>query len=194
MGLFSNAFDKLQVIVSGVKFEGDSKKPCTEEEKQQMIELLQGYQVSNFEKQDKPIDFGSVLRIGDEMKKILKEKKINPTCYLETTEEENYEKGSVERNGKCIKDENCEDNLVCMGYIKNLSPGTCLDPKYDSVDIAKIVAFGNVCEDQRECSIKTQCSSKDSTFTTNRKCMSINFPLKDEDGFFIEKIVLYDII
>jgi len=81
-----------------------------------------------------------------------------------------------------------------MGYIKDLSPGTCLDPKYDSVDIAKIIAFGNVCEDQRQCSVKTQCSRKDTTFTTNKKCMSINFPLKDEDGNFLEKIVIYDII
>ena len=65
----------LELVISNVGFKGESKKPCTEEEKQQMIELLQGYQVSNFEKQDKPVDFGSVLRIGDEMKKILKEKK-----------------------------------------------------------------------------------------------------------------------
>lgn len=194
MGLFSDAIDKLQVVVSGISFKGESKKPCTEEEKERMLEILKGYQDGNTEKQDKPLDFGSVLRIGDEMKKILKEKKINPSCYLKPTEEQNYEKGSVKRSGECVKDENCEENLVCMGYVKDLSPGKCLDPKYDSVDIAKIIAFGNVCEDQRECSIKTQCSSKEATFATNKKCMSINFPLKDEDGNFLEKIVLYDII
>lgn len=197
MGLLGNALDKLEKIVvikSDTKFNKSYKKPCTEEEKERMLEIMNGYQVTKSEKEDRPLDFGSVLRIGDEMKQILIQKKINPTCYLEPFVKTEFEKGTVEKNEKCVKDEDCVENLACLGYIPDLTFGKCLDPKYDAVDISKIIAFGNVCEEQRNCSIRTKCSSKQSTFTTNKQCMSINFPLKDQDGNFIEKIILYDLI
>ena len=194
MGLFDGIFGKLDVIVADVEFKNESKKPCTEEEKARMLEIIKGYQVVESKKEDKPLDFGSVLRIGDEMKQILIKKKVNPTCYLEPIEEKEIEKGTVEKNEECFKDEDCSEGLSCFGYVKDLTPGKCIDPKYDGIDISKIIAFGNVCEDQRECSTRTTCSSKQSTFTTSKKCMSINFPLKDQDGNFIEKIILYDLI
>lgn len=194
MGLLDGILGKLDVVISNIDFNNESKKPCTSEEKERMIEIINGYQVVENEKGDRPLDFGSVLRVGDEMKKILVQKKVNPTCYLEPVVEEENEKGTVGKNEECFKDEDCVENLVCSGYIKDLTPGTCLDPKHDVIDISKIIAFGNVCEDQRDCSIRTRCSSKQSTFTTSKKCMSINFPLKDQDGNFIEKIILYDLI
>ena len=196
MSIFGNAFKNLEKIIikSDTEFKKEYKKACTEEEKARMLEIINGYQVVKSEKEDRPLDFGSVLRIGDEMKQILIQKKINPTCYLEPVTEEEKEKGTVEKDEECVKDEECAEGLSCFGYVKDLTPGKCIDPKYDGIDISKIIAFGNVCEDQRECSTRTTCSSKQSTFTTSKKCMSINFPLKDQDGNFIEKIILYDLI
>ena len=193
MGLFK-ALQNLNVIVSDINFENESKKPCTDEEKARMIEIINGYQIVESKKEDKPLDFGSVLSIGDEMKQILIQKKVNPTCYLEPIAEKEFKKGTVKKNDECFKDEDCSEGLSCFGYVKDLASGKCLDPKYDVIDISKIIAFGNICEDQRNCSIRTKCSSKQSTFTTSKKCMSINFPLKDEDGKFVEKIILYDLI
>ena len=195
MGLLDNLLSKVDVIVSDFNFNSKSKKPCTEEEKKKMLDILKGYEVLDKQEiESRPVDFGSVLRIGDEMKQILQKTKVNPNCYLEDIPILPIEKGTIERNVECYRDSDCKEDLMCIGYVKNLSPGKCLDPLHDVVDTGALVTFGNECETPYDCSIGSQCSTHETTFGSKKKCIAFNFPLTDKQEKYVEKIILYPIL
>lgn len=195
MGILSNILGGLDVIISDINIGSKSKKPCTEEEKKQMIDILKGYELlDSKDVEDRPVDFGSVLRVGDEMKQILIKKKVNPSCYLEEQEEKENEPNTLDKNGECNKDEDCKDDLKCVGYIKNLKPGKCLNAHTDVVDLSTSITVGNKCETQNDCSIDSVCAVTENILSSEKKCIAFNFPLTDENDKVLDKIVMYPLI
>lgn len=195
MGVLDNILGKLDVVISDINIGSKSKKPCTEEEKKQMMDILKGYESLNSKNvEDRPVDFGSVLRIGDEMKQILIKKQVNPSCYLEEQEEPENEPNSLEKDGECIKDEDCKDDLECVGYIKNLNPGKCLNPRMDVVDLSTTITIGNKCDTQNDCSVDSVCAVTENILSSEKKCIAFNFPLTDENDKVLDKIVMYPLI
>lgn len=198
MGLLDTILGKVDVVVSDFNFNQKSKKPCTEEEKAKMLEILKGYDVLDKEEtKNRPVDFGSVLNIGTEMKKILSKKRINPTCYLKDEEDQEskpIKEKSVDRNGECTKNDDCKGDLVCDGYIKNLSKGKCLDARHDIIDMSSIISATNKCDTQYDCSINSQCGVQESTFGSKKQCIAFNFPLTDDENKFYEKIIMYSLV
>lgn len=195
MGVLDNILGKLDVVISDIKIGSQSKKPCTEEEKKKMLDILKGYESINSKNiENRPVDFGSVLRVGEEMKQILIKKKVNPTCYLEEQEEKENEPNSLEKGGECNKDEDCKGDLECIGYVKNLTPGKCLNARTDVVNVASLITLGNKCDTQNDCSVGSVCGVNETMLGTEKKCIAFNFPLTDENEMVLDKIVMYPLV
>ena len=107
----------------GVGFDQESKKPCTEEERKEMIQLIEEYHTRN-SKEARPIDFGRTLVLGPEIKKILINKKIKKNCYI-PPENTKKDPKSVDENEECFKDSDCVEDLVCYGSKEDIIPGKC---------------------------------------------------------------------
>ena len=195
MGILDKILGKLDVFISDIDIGSKSKQPCTEEEKKQMIDILKGYEVMNSKNvEDRPVDFGSVLRVGEEMKKILIKKKVNQSCYLEEEEEKENKPNSLEKNEECNTDGDCKGELECVGYVKNLTPGKCLNTRTDIVNLSTLITLGNKCETQYDCSVDSVCAVNETMLGSEKKCLSFNFPLTEEDEKVMDKIVMYTLV
>lgn len=196
MSFFSNLNSAISniLIKSDAKTKQKYKKECTQEEKEEMIKLIEDYSVSYNDQINRPKDFGGILNVGKEMKEIFKKNKINPTCYLKSEKEEVKEASSVKRNEECIQDSECGEGLKCIGYKKDLKKGNCLSVTEDIIDTSKMLIYGSECETQRDCSIGYKCSVKNSLLRSKKQCVAYTFPVKSTDDDKPVKIVLYDIV
>jgi hypothetical protein len=166
-------------VISDVNLEQKYKKKCTKEDLEQFKEIMKSYKSNN----NKPIDFGGVLKISPEIEKILVEKKINPSCYVGT----NDSKEGLLEEGECFMDEDCGEDKKCVGR-NNIIPGKCMDNSVDENDNDAYISHTNKCDTTRNCSIGYKCKIIPGILNNDKMCSTFILPKTKSE------IILYELV